>query len=146
MALLLTAGATLAQSHAPGGMPPPAGMSLARSAAMRFPQPVRVGSLLGEAVQRPLESHDPLGTVAFLVRAADGRVDVVVRFGGWFGSRFGSRLIAVPLDATVVVGPVMEIVAFTPAQLRRLPAFASAGTTALPPDAIVRIGLAKPSH
>ncbi len=44
-----------AQSTTPGGMPPPPGMSLAESTAMRFPQPVRVGDLLGREVLRPVE-------------------------------------------------------------------------------------------
>ena len=56
-----------AQSDTPGGMPPPPGMSLAESAAMRFPQPVRVGDLLGRDVLRPVESQDVLGRVRELV-------------------------------------------------------------------------------
>ena len=139
-------GGAFAQGHTPGGMPPPPGTDLARSAGMRFPQPVRVSSLLSEEVQEPSESHVVLGSVQSLVREANGQVDVVVRYGGWFGSRFGARPIAVPLDAMVVVGAVMEIVAFRPPQLRRFPTFSPAGTTPLPPDAMVRVGLAKPSH
>ena len=42
---LAVAGTAHAQSNTPGGMPPPPGMSLAESAAMRFPQPVRAGDL-----------------------------------------------------------------------------------------------------
>ena len=42
MLAVATVGAAHAQSATPGGMPPPPGMSLAESAAMRFPQPVRV--------------------------------------------------------------------------------------------------------
>ena len=52
-----------AQSTTPGGMPPPPGMSLTESAAMRFPQPVRVGDLIGREVLRPVESQDVLGRV-----------------------------------------------------------------------------------
>ena len=143
---VLTAASAFAQSHAPGGMPPPAGMSLERSAAMRWPQHVRVGSLISEDVQEPLESHVVLGSVRSLVREPGGRIDVVVQYGGWFWSSVGSRPIAVPLDAMVLVGRIMEIVAYTPAQLRRFPTFSPAGTTRLPPDAVVRVGLAKPSH
>ena len=146
LALLLDAGPALAQSHSPGGTPPPTGMSLQRSTAMRFPQPVRVGSLIGEDVQEPLESHVVLGHVRSLVRAPDGRTLVVVAYGGWFWAELGSRSIAVPLDAMVVVGRVMEIVAYEPAALRRFPTFSPAGTTTLPADAMVEVGLAKPSH
>jgi hypothetical protein len=133
-----------AQSTTPGGVPPPPGMSLAESAAMRFPQPVRVGDLLGRQVLRPVESQDVLGRVRRLVRDKDGQVMVVVNFGGFFG--FGSRPIAVPVDAMVLLGQDMEIVAFTPEQLRQFPTFTPSGTTDVASDTIIKVGLAKPSH
>ena len=133
-----------AQSTTPGGMPPPPGMSLAESAAMRFPQPVRVGDLLGREVLRPVESQDILGRVRGLVRDRDGRIMVVVDFGGFLG--FGARPIAVPVDAMVLLGQDMEIVAFTPEQLRQFPTFSPSGTTEVANDTIIKVGLAKPSH
>jgi hypothetical protein len=139
-----TTSAAYAQSTTPGGMPPPPGMSLAESAAMRFPQPVRVGDLLGRDVLRPVESQDVLGRVRRLVRDRDGQIMVVVDFGGFLG--FGSRPIAVPVDAMVLVGEDMEIVAFTPEQLRQLPTFSPTGTTDVADDTIIKVGLAKPSH
>ncbi len=141
---LLLGTAALAQSHTPGGMPPPSGMSLAQSTAMRFPQPVRVGTLLRRTVLRPVESQTVLGRVAQVVRDAQGTIEVVVAYGGVLG--IGRRPIAVPLDAMVLLGRDMEIVAYTPQQLRRLPTFSGSGTTPVPPDAVVRVGLAKPSH
>jgi hypothetical protein len=133
-----------AQSATPGGMPPPPGMSLAESAAMRFPQPVRVGDLLGRPVLRPVESQDVLGRVRRIVRDGTGQIVVVVDFGGFLG--FGRRAIAVPVDAMVVVGQDMEIVAFTPDQLRQFPTFSSAGATDIPENTTIKVGLAKPSH
>lgn len=143
--VLATIGAAAcAQSTTPGGMPPPVGMSLEDSAAMRFPQPVRVRDLLHREVLRPVESQDILGYVRELVRDGDGRVMVVMDFGGFLG--FGSRPIAVPIDAMVLLGQDMEVVAFTPGQLRQFPTFSPSGTTPVPPDAIIKVGLAKPSH
>ena len=133
-----------AQSQSPGGVPAPPGMTLAQSAAGRFPQPVRAGDLLGREVLQPVESQDVLGHVRGIVRAEDGTVRVVLTFGGWAG--IGGRLIAVPLDATVLLGRDMEIVAYTPEQLRQFPAFAPGGTTPVPPDTVLKVGLAKPSH
>ena len=141
--VLLTAQAA-AQSQSPGGMPPPTGMSLAQSAAMRFPQDVRTGDLLGRDVLQPVESQNVLGAVQQVVRAPDGTVQVVMTFGGVLG--IGSRLIAVPLDAMVLVGQVMEVVAYMPEQLRQFPTFVPAGTTPVPPDTVLKVGLAKPSH
>jgi hypothetical protein len=143
-ALVILAGVAHAQSATPGGMPPPPGMGLAESAAMRFPQPVRVGDLLGRDVLRPVESQDVLGRVRRLVRDTQGRILVVIDFGGFFG--FGSRPIAVPVDAMVLLGQDMEVVAFTPKELGVFATFAPAGTTPVPDDAIIKVGLAKPSH
>lgn len=142
-ALLLNASA-LAQSQTPGGMPPPSGMSLAQSNAMRFPQPIRVGSLLHRLVLQPVESQTVLGRVVAVVRNETGMIELVVAYGGFLG--VGRRPIAVPINATVLLGAAMEIVAYTPEQLRRLPTFTGAGTTPLPADTVLRIGLAKPSH
>lgn len=143
-ALVVLSGIAHAQSTTPGGMPPPPGMSLAESAAMRFPEPVRVGDLLGRDVLRPVESQDVLGHVRRLVRDSNGQIMVVIDFGGFFG--FGSRPIAVPVDAMVLLGQDMEVVAFTPDQLKRFPTFSPSGTTPIADDAVIKVGLAKPSH
>ena len=142
--LVAVAGVAHAQSATPGGMPPPSGMSLAESAAMRFPQPVRVGDLLHRDVLRPVESQEVLGRVRAVVRDSSGSILVVIDFGGFLW--FGSRAIAIPIDAMVLVGNDMEVVAYTPAQLRKFPTFEPAGTTAVSDDAVIKVGLAKPSH
>ena len=143
-ALVFLFGVAHAQSTTPGGMPPPPGMSLAQSAAMRFPQPVRVGDLLGRDVLRPVESQDVLGHVREVVRDSQSQILVVIDFDGFFG--FPSRPIAVPVDAMVLLGQDMEVVAFTPNQLEHFPVFLSSGTTRVPDDAVIKVGLAKPSH
>ncbi len=138
------AGMAHAQSATPGGMPPPAGMSLAASTAMRFPQPVRVGDLLRREVLQPVESQNVLGKVRQVVRDDTGAIQVVMDFGGFLG--FGTRPIAVPIDAMVLLGRDMEVVAFAPRQLAAFPTFLEAGTVPVPPDTIIKVGLAKPSH
>ena len=119
-------------------------MSLAQSAAMRFPQPVRVGDLLHRDVLRPVESQEVLGRVRAVVRDSNGHILVVIEFGGFLG--FGSRPIAVPVDAMVLVGQDMEVVAYTPEQLRQFPTFLPSGTTPVADDTMIKVGLAKPSH
>jgi hypothetical protein len=133
-----------AQSNTPGGMPPPPGMSLAESTAMRFPQPVRAGDLIGRAVLKPVESQSVLGHVRRLVRDRNGQIMVVVGLGGFLS--IGSRPVAVPADAMVLLGQDTEIVAYTPKQLRALPTFADTGLPDLPADSVLLMGLAKPSH
>jgi hypothetical protein len=137
---LLLAGIAAARAQKPA----PPGMSLAEAAAKRFPQPVRVGDLLGRQVLRPVESQPTLGWVKSVVRQADGTIDVVVDYDGWL--RFLNRPIAVPVDAMVLLGQYMEIVDFTPKQLDRFKTFDGVGATPLPPDSIIRVGLARPSH
>lgn len=141
---LLAAPTVSAQSPTPGGMPPPPGMSMATSAAMRFPQPVRVGDLLGRDVIQPVEGQNFLGTMRQIVRDPDGTLAAVINLGGFLG--FGSRPVSVPVDALVLLGDVVEVDAFTPAQLRQLPTYASGTAAPLSPDAIIKVGLAKPSH
>jgi hypothetical protein len=131
-----------AQSNAPGGMRPPTGLSLAQSTAMRFPQPVHVGDLLGMDVLLPVESQDVLGHVRRLARDRDGQIIAVVEFGGFLG--FGARPIAVLVDAMVLLGQDMEIVAYTPDQLRQFPTFSPSGTTDVANDTSSK--LASPSH
>jgi hypothetical protein len=119
-------------------------MSLAASTAMRFPQPVRVGDLIDREVLRPVESQDVLGRVRRLVRDRDGQVMVVVDFGGFLG--FGARLIAVPIDAMVLLDQDMEIVAYTPQKLREFPTFSASDISDIASDTIIKVGLAKPSY
>ena len=139
LAILLIAGTTVYAQN-----PAPPGMSLAEAAARRFPQPVLVESLLQREVLQPLESQPVLGSVRDIVRRADGGINVVVNYGGKFG--FFTRPIAVPVDAMVLVGQYMEIVDFTPDQLRQFKTYDKAGTTSVPPDSMIRVGLARPSH
>lgn len=68
----------------------------------------------------------------------------VVDFGGFLG--FGSRPIAFSEDAMVLLGQDLEIVTLTPQQLQQLPRFSRSGTTDVASDAIIKVGLAKPSH
>jgi hypothetical protein len=141
---LLFGYAAQAQSPTPGGMPPPPGMSLEQSNAMRFPQPVRVGQLPGRVVLQPVESQTVLGYVRGVVRDGGGHVMVVISFGGFLG--IGTRLIAVPLDAMVLLGDAVEVAAFTPSQLRGFATFTTSGSAPVPADTVVKVGLAKPSH
>jgi hypothetical protein len=119
-------------------------MSLAEAAARRFPQPVRVGDLLQRQVLQPRESQPTLGWVQQVVKQPDGAVEIIVDYGGRF--RFLNRPIAVPVEAMTLLGQYMEIVDFTPGELDKFKTFDGTGATKLPPDSIIKIGLARPSH
>jgi hypothetical protein len=143
-AVMVMAAALLTGSRTRAQEPAPAGANLAEFAARRYPQPVRVGDLIGRPVLQPLESRPVLGHVTRVVRLANGSIRLVMNFGGWFG--FGSRVIAVPVDAMVLLGSELEILDFTPEQLRRFPTDEGAGDRVLADDDVIRMGLAHPSH
>jgi hypothetical protein len=69
----------------------------------RFPQPVRVGDLIG----LPLldASHSTLGYVSQVVRRKDGRIDLIVAYGGLLERLVGdTRPIAVPIEVVGIRG------------------------------------------
>ena len=123
--------------------PLPDRATLAASAARRFPQPVRVGSLVGRDVLQPTEAQPVLGHVEAITRRPDGTLDLVMRYGGVAG--IGGRLIAVPLDAAALLGEYVSIVGLTPGQLDTLPTV-PAPADPMPPEAMVTMGLVRPFH
>ncbi|GAC1347319.1 MAG: hypothetical protein NVSMB18_31950 [Acetobacteraceae bacterium] len=117
--------------------------TLARAAAQRFPQSVRVGDLIGRQLLQPLESQPVLGRVAGVRRQADGGVDVVVRTGGVLG--FGAREVAVPVEAVALLGEHVALMGLTPAELAGLPTLTVAEMPLGAGD-LIRVGLVRPFH
>jgi hypothetical protein len=58
----------------------------------------------------------------------------------------GYRPIPRRVKSDTLLGQVVEVDAFTPAQLRQLPTCSPGTAAPLSPDAIIKVGLAKPSH
>lgn len=145
---LIVAAAALAAGAAPrpavsaAGSSPPAATPATGAAAARFPQPVRVGDLIGRNVLQPVEAQPVLGRVEAIVQQPDGALELVMRRGGVFG--IAARLVAVPLGAAALLGEYVAMMDLTPAQLDALPTAMS--RPPLPPDATVRMGLVRPFH
>ena len=139
LATALCAGPVLAQETAS-----PASHGLAQQAAERFPQPVRVGSLIGRRVLQPTESQPVLGRVRAVTRRADGGLDMIVQFGGFLG--LGARPIAVPVEAVALLGEYVAVVGFTPGQLKTFPSVAGWGANTVGPDSIIHVGVVRPFH
>lgn len=132
-----------AQPVVPAASPVPAPSPAGRP-ARRLPQPVRVGDLAGRRLLRPIERQDVLGRVASIARQPDGTLVAVIRTGGLLG--LGTHLVAVPLDATALLGEHLALIDLTPEALQALPSFDPAGAPVLAPDQVVRVGLVRPFH
>ena len=132
--LLLACAPHLASAQKPGpGM-----------ASRRFPQPVRAGDLIGRKVLRPVEQQDVLGRVAAIVRQPGGAILVVVDVGGLLG--FGARPVAVPVEATALLGEHVALLDLTPDQLKALPPFEPSSASPVSADEVIRVGLTRPFH
>ena len=114
-----------------------------QTASRRFPQPVRVGDLLGRDVLQPEESQPVLGRVEAIVRKGE-EVAVVMSFGGVLG--FATRPIAVPVDAMAVLGQFMAVIDVSPEALKSFPTFDPAGWTRLGDGETIKVGLVRPFH
>jgi len=105
----------------------------------RFPQPVRVGDLIGLPVLD--EQASTLGTVRQVVRTADGKVHLIVSYSRWWGW-FG-RPVAVPLEVVGIAGRQLYSLDMDPDEYAEAPTWQDTGAIVLPADATIRIALAR---
>jgi hypothetical protein len=110
----------------------------------RYPQPIRVGALIGAR----LSDNDSrtIGIIRHVVRTAQGRIDVVVDCCGWFG--FGSREVLVPIAVLGVFGREVASLDWPRGAYASAPAWQNSdlqhtGGTVLADDDTVRIALAR---
>ena len=136
LAVMAASGAARAQV---GDGPPDPSLTLKQRQDMRFPQPVRVGSLRGEHVIQAGHNMMQVGTVVGVYRSGDDDLTMVMRYGGFFG--LGGRTIAADLDNTDLVGPYVKIVDLDPKEIANLPTFTAKGGAFLRPDEVIRLGV-----
>jgi hypothetical protein len=93
--------------HNVGGQPKPGNeeLTLEQKMQRRFPQPVRVGDLIG----LPMLDYDDatIGYVRQVVRTPDGKVVLIVPHSSWFGwvrTEVGKRPVAVPIETVAILG------------------------------------------
>lgn len=105
--------------------------------ARRFPQSVKVGDLLGLPV---LDDADrTLGRVQEVRRTAEGKIRLVVPYGGFFG--FGRRPIAVPIEVVAIAGRQIAALDMTRQEFDSAPPWNGVGTQPIPSDEVIRIAL-----
>jgi hypothetical protein len=105
----------------------------------RFPQPARVGDLIGMPV---LDLYSKtLGYVRKVVRTPAGEVEFIVDYSQWWGW-FG-RPVAVPLEALGIEGGHLMSLDMSPSEYVAAPTWHDTGATPLPADATVRVALSR---
>lgn len=131
--LVLTTGAAT-----PAASPPPS-LTPEERMARRYPQPVKVGALIGLPV---LDGDDrTLGRIRMVVRTAEGRIRLIVPYGGFLG--FRKRLVAVPIEVVAIAGRQLAALDMSRAQFDAAPAWNDPTSQPIPPGESIRIGLYK---
>ena len=105
----------------------------------RFPQPARVGDLIGMPV---LDLHSKtLGYVQQVVQTPAGEIEFIVgysRWWGWFG-----RPVAVPLEVLGIEGRQLVSVDMSPSEYDDAPTWRNVDATPLSTDATVLVALSR---
>jgi hypothetical protein len=161
LALALPIGLAVVANGAPAGpgssvvvaqaMIPPTGMG-AEDKAMaahdmaedermrrRFPQPVRVGDLIGLPVLD--DGNRTLGHVRGVVRTPQNRIELIVGYGGFLG--FGVRPVAVPIEVMGILGRALASLDMPRQDYAAAPTWHNNGATVIPDDDSISIALAR---
>ena len=105
----------------------------------RYPQPIRVGALIGARVSDG--DSRTIGTIRHVVRTAQGRVEVVVDCCGFFG--FGTKPVAVPIAVLGALGREVASLDWQRGAYASAPAWQDPGDTVLGDNDTVQIALAR---
>ncbi len=127
-------------------MVPPTGMNdaakpmpMQERMLRRFPQPVRVGDLIGLPVLDDRAST--LGFVRQVVRTPDNNVKLIVSYSKWFGW-FGHP-VAVPIEVVGIEGRQLVSLDMPRSEYATAPTWRDTDGTVLPDDSTIRIALAR---
>jgi hypothetical protein len=105
----------------------------------RFPQPVRVGDLIGLPL---LDWEDfTIGYVRHVVRTPEGKIQLIVNQGRLFG--WGGRLVQVPIEAVAILARQINLLDISLEEFRAAPAWSAAATQPIPSDDTIRIALSR---
>ncbi len=108
----------------------------------RFPQPVRVGDLIG----LPLldDSHRTLGHVRKVVGTMNDSIELIVDYSGLFGF-FGwdTRPVAVPIEVVGIRGRELASLDMPRSEYASAPTWHGNDAAVLPQDATIRIALCR---
>jgi PRC-barrel domain len=105
----------------------------------RYPQPVKVGDLIGLPVLD--DNQSTLGYVREVVRTPTGRIQLIVSYSPWFG--WWGRPVAVPIDAVGIFGRNIAAIDMPRRDFAAAPTWSSKDARPIPSTDVIRIGLAR---
>ncbi len=114
----------------------------------RFPQPVVAGSLVGLPVQ---DWRDRIiGYVREVVRTPEGKIQLIVPYGEWFGwipyggvFDWGRRPVAVPIEVVAILGRHLNALDMGDDEFQSAPTWTPAQGRAIPPEEIIQIAISR---
>jgi PRC-barrel domain len=133
-------GIVLAQgAHNPTGAPPADATTPEERMRRRYPQPVRVGDLIG---LRVLDDGDvTIGFVRQVVRTTEGKVKLIVSTGGFFG--WGARPVAVPIEVVAILGRQIASLDMPPSEYKSAATWIGTDAAPLGADESIRIAITR---
>jgi hypothetical protein len=109
----------------------------------RFPQPVKVGDLIGLPV---LDYFDAtIGYVRSVVRTPAGKIQLVVTQGGWPAgwSTWRSRLVPVPIEVVAILGRQIVALEMSRDEFASARTWSNADGQAIAPNEMIRIAISR---
>ncbi|MCS0496451.1 PRC-barrel domain-containing protein [Ancylobacter sp. MQZ15Z-1] len=105
----------------------------------RFPQKVRVGDLIG----LPMQDYDDrvLGYVEKVVRTPDGRIVLVMPYGGFLG--YGARPVGIPIETVAILARHLNVLDIPREDFPTLPTWADGEGMPIPADDTIRIAISR---
>jgi hypothetical protein len=105
----------------------------------RYPQPVRVGDLIGLPVLD--DNSRTLGYLRAVVRTPLNKIELIVDYDGWFG--WDARPVAVPIKVVGVQGRDLASLDMPRAEYTAAPTWQQTNETAIPDDNSISVALGR---
>jgi hypothetical protein len=109
----------------------------------RYPQPIKVGDLIGLPVLD--YSDSTIGYVRNVVRTPAGKIQLIVTEGGWPAgwSTWRSRLVAVPIETVAILGRQLAALEMTREQFAAAPTWSETEGQAVAANDMIRIAITR---